>query len=333
MLFMGITLTVTDLKRVLNRPVPVSLQFALCFTACPALALLISKLFGLSQPMLAGMVLVGAINGGQASNLCTFIADGDVALSMMMTSATTIGCCIMTPMIAKLALGTIIPIDALGIACSTAEVMLAPMAIGIGVNSLAPDFCAKIQPFSALLGVITASILVGASVAQVSGEIIRSGLKLHAACIGLHCGGGVAGYWIARAAACDERTCRTSAIETSMKSSSFAFLIAERHIADPLVGVPAAVSVVYMALTGALAAVWWKNRPLKDNVDTHNVTEDSSKHYVLQHPEQNDDPYGKNGSGGSPLLYPNGSGNGDGHQSMPPHPEQQPVNTVSPSPA
>jgi len=68
------------------------------------------------------MVLVGSINGGQASNLCTYIARGDVALSVLMTTVTTIGAIVMTPLLCKLMLGTLVPVDAVGVAISTIQV-------------------------------------------------------------------------------------------------------------------------------------------------------------------------------------------------------------------
>ena len=67
-------------------------------------------------------MLVGATNGGQASNLCTYMARGDVALSVLMTTSTTLGCIVMTPLICKLALGAVIPVDAIGISISTVQV-------------------------------------------------------------------------------------------------------------------------------------------------------------------------------------------------------------------
>lgn len=150
--------------------------------------------------------------GGQASNLCTYIAGGDVALSVIMTTSTTFGCVFMTPLLAKLVLGTIIPVDAVGIAKSTAQVVMAPIALGMTLNRLVPSFCRSVEPVCPLIGVATTCLLVGASVAQVSGAIIASGAKLHVACMALHLAGGVAGYWIAKFAGCDETTSRTSAV-------------------------------------------------------------------------------------------------------------------------
>merc|ERR1719225_1578618 len=120
----------------------------------PALAFVIAKLIGANGAILAGLVLVGSINGGQASNLCTLIAGGDVALSVLMTTSTTLGCIVMTPAICKLALGAVVPIDAMGIVISTFQVVLAPIFLGVGANSLAPKLCKAVAPFTPVVGVI-----------------------------------------------------------------------------------------------------------------------------------------------------------------------------------
>jgi bile acid:Na+ symporter, BASS family len=122
MLSMGITLTPKDFIDVTSEPKSVLMQFALCYGMMPGLAFVLGRACGLSPALLAGMVLVGSINGGQASNLCTYIARGNVALSVIMTTATTIGAIFMTPLLCKAVLGTVVPVDAAGIAYSTLQV-------------------------------------------------------------------------------------------------------------------------------------------------------------------------------------------------------------------
>jgi bile acid:Na+ symporter, BASS family len=122
MLSMGITLTPDDFVQVAKTPVPTIMQFILCYGMMPGLAYGLGKAFGLSPALTAGMVLVGCINGGQASNLCTYIARGNVALSVLMTTATTLGAIVMTPVLCKAILGTVVPVDAAGIAMSTVQV-------------------------------------------------------------------------------------------------------------------------------------------------------------------------------------------------------------------
>ena len=93
-----------DFKRVLEKPAIMFFGFVGCYGLMPVMALALARAFGLSPALTAGMVLVGSINGGQASNLCTYIAKGDVALSVLMTTVTTIGAIFMTPLLCKLIL-------------------------------------------------------------------------------------------------------------------------------------------------------------------------------------------------------------------------------------
>ena len=111
MLSMGITLTPADFAAVFKQPDCIFVQFSLCYVMMPLLALALGKAFGLNDALLAGTVLVGSINGGQASNLCTYIAKGNVALSVLMTTATTIGAIFMTPLLCKVLLGAVVPVD------------------------------------------------------------------------------------------------------------------------------------------------------------------------------------------------------------------------------
>lgn len=127
MLSMGITLTPKDFADVAATPKTTIMQFALCYGMMPGLALGLGKAFGLNNALIAGMVLVGSINGGQASNLCTYIAKGNVALSVLMTTATTLGAIVMTPLLCKLMLGAVVPVDAAGIAMSTIQVSMRGM--------------------------------------------------------------------------------------------------------------------------------------------------------------------------------------------------------------
>jgi BASS family bile acid:Na+ symporter len=122
MLSMGITLTPADFVAVASDPSSILMQFSLCYGMMPVLAFVLGKAFGLDAGLLAGMVLVGSMNGGQASNLATYIAKGNVALSVLMTTATTVGAILMTPFLCKAMLGTVVPIDAKGIAVSTCQV-------------------------------------------------------------------------------------------------------------------------------------------------------------------------------------------------------------------
>eukprot|EP00933_Yihiella_yeosuensis_P013619 TRINITY_DN1252_c0_g1_i1.p1 TRINITY_DN1252_c0_g1~~TRINITY_DN1252_c0_g1_i1.p1 ORF type:complete len:434 (-),score=115.46 TRINITY_DN1252_c0_g1_i1:323-1624(-) len=261
MFSVGITTTIDDFKECLKRPGAVAINFFSCYAIMPVLAFMIAKAIGAQGPILAGLVLVGSINGGQASNLCTLIAGGDVALSVLMTTSTTLGCIFMTPLICKLVLGSVVPVDAMGIVISTFQVVLAPIFLGVFCNTVVPKLCRAVSPFTPVIGIISTVLLVGASVAKCADPILNAGLPLQLGCFALHLFGGILGFGATKAAGYDERTCRTVAIETAMKSSAFGFLLASLHFGVFNVRVPSAVSVVWMAITGSALAVYWKGKP------------------------------------------------------------------------
>lgn len=263
MFSVGITTTIDDFKECLKYPGAVAINFIACYGIMPLLAWVIAKAIGAEGAILAGMVLVGSINGGQASNLCTLIAGGDVALSVLMTTSTTIGCIFMTPLICKLVLGAVVPVDAWGIVISTFQVVLAPIFLGVGFNTFAPAFCKAMTPFTPVIGVISTVLLVGASVAGCASPILKAGTSLQVGLLALHLVGGILGFFATKLGGFDERTCRTVAIETAMKSSAFGFLLASLHFGVFAVRVPSAVSVVWMAITGSVLAVYWRGVPVK----------------------------------------------------------------------
>jgi BASS family bile acid:Na+ symporter len=263
MLSMGITLTPRDFVRVLRRPGAIAVGFLGCYGLMPLLALVLGRLLGLQPELVAGLVLVGSINGGQASNLCTYIANGNVALSVMMTTCTTIGAIFMTPFLCKVLIGAVVSVDALGIAVSTMQVVLAPIAAGMLLNRYANRLVQRILPFSPVIGVVSTCLLVGSAVAQVAEPILAAGVSLQVPVFLLHLFGGVFGYFIPRFLGYNEVVCRTIAIETAMKSSAFGFLLAKLHFREFAVRIPSAVSVVWMALMGSSMAVFWRYIPVK----------------------------------------------------------------------
>lgn len=266
MLSMGITLSPDDFRRVFRRFGAVTLGFLGCYIAMPLVALALAKAFALPPDLAAGTILIGAVNGGQASNLCTYIANGNVALSVMMTTTTTIGAIVMTPLISKLLIGTVVPVNAVGIAMSTIQVVLFPIALGMLLNRYANRAVRAVLPFSPVIGVAATCLLVGSSVAQCATPILQAGLSLQIPIMLLHIIGGLVGYALVAAAGYGEIVRRTTAIETSMKSSAFGFLLASLHFGRYMVRVPSAVSVVWMSLIGSTLAVMWRYIPVKAKV-------------------------------------------------------------------
>jgi BASS family bile acid:Na+ symporter len=132
----------------------------------------------------------------------------------------------------------------------------------MSANKYLPNFVEKILPFAPVVGVVSTCLLVASAVAQVAEPIINAGWSLQIPILLLHLVGGLVGYALPRMSGFGEVASRTMAIETSMKSSAFGFLLAKLHFGEYAARVPAAVSVVWMALTGSVLAVIWRYIPV-----------------------------------------------------------------------
>ncbi|KAK2967770.1 hypothetical protein RJ640_029666 [Escallonia rubra] len=261
MLSMGLTLTFDDFRRCLRNPWTVGVGFLAQYLIKPILGFFIAMTLKLSAPLATGLILVSCCPGGQASNVATYISKGNVALSVLMTTCSTIGAIIMTPLLTKLLAGQLVPVDAAGLAISTFQVVLVPTIIGVLANEYFPKFTSKIITVTPLIGVILTTLLCASPIGQVADVLKTQGAQLLLPVAALHAAAFFIGYWISKLSF-GESTSRTISIECGMQSSALGFLLAQKHFTNPLVAVPSAVSVVCMALGGSALAVYWRNQPI-----------------------------------------------------------------------
>ncbi|KAL6550248.1 Sodium/pyruvate cotransporter bass2, chloroplastic [Orobanche minor] len=261
MLSMGLTLTFEDFRRCLRNPWTVGVGFLAQYLIKPVLGFFIATTMKLSAPLATGLILVSCCPGGQASNVATYISKGNVALSVLMTTCSTIGAIVMTPLLTKLLAGQLVPVDAAGLAISTFQVVLVPTIIGVILNEFVPRFTSKINTITPLIGVILTTLLCASPIGQVAEVLKTQGALLLFPVALLHFAAFSLGYWISKISF-GESTSRTISIECGMQSSALGFLLAQKHFTNPLVAVPSAVSVVCMALGGSAVAVYWRNQPI-----------------------------------------------------------------------
>ncbi|KAL6974336.1 Sodium/pyruvate cotransporter bass2, chloroplastic [Sarracenia purpurea var. burkii] len=261
MLSMGLTLIFEDYRRCFRNPWTVGVGFLAQYLIKPLLGFLIAMTLKLSAPLATGLILVSCCPGGQASNVATYISKGNVALSVLMTTCSTIGAIVMTPLLTKLLAGQLVPVDAAGLAISTFQVVLVPTIVGVLSNEFFPRITSKIITVTPLIGVILTTLLCASPIGQVSDVLKTQGAQLLLPVALLHVAAFAIGYWISKLWF-GESTSRTISIECGMQSSALGFLLAQKHFTNPLVAVPSAVSVVCMALGGSALAVYWRNYPI-----------------------------------------------------------------------
>jgi BASS family bile acid:Na+ symporter len=259
MLGMGLTLNVADFAAVLRLPGAVAVGFAAQYTIMPLLGWSVGKMLALPAPFAVGLILVACCPGGTASNVVTYLARGNVALSVIMTMCSTLAAVVMTPLLTGWLAGAYVPVDAWGIFLTTAQVVLAPVLAGLLLHHQAPRLAGFILPAGPIMSVLVISLIVGSIIGQNASAIFAHGGQLLLAVTLLHSGGFFLGFVVGRLFGFDLGVARTISIEVGMQNSGLGAVLAKtRFAAEPLTAVPSALSSVCHSLLGSLLAAWWR---------------------------------------------------------------------------
>ncbi|XP_078435162.1 putative sodium/metabolite cotransporter BASS1, chloroplastic [Wolffia australiana] len=270
MLGMGITITLDDLKGALLMPKELLIGFVLQYTVMPFSGYMVAKLLKLPSYYAAGLILVSCCPGGTASNIVTYLARGNVALSVLMTAMSTFASVVITPLLASKLVGQYVTIDPVGIFLSTIQVVLAPVVLGAGLNQYCKWLVGIISPIMPFISVATVAMLCGRAIAQNAASILGSGLKVAVAAVLLHASGFFFGYVLSRwTMGVGEREARTISIEVGMQNSVLGVVLAGQHLSSPLAAVPCAVSSVCHSVAGSMLAGVWRSNPTEDSKGTH----------------------------------------------------------------
>jgi len=261
MLGMGLTMSVEDFAAVLKMPKAVALGFVAQYSIMPFLGWGVAKALALPPDFAVGLILVACCPGGTASNVVTYLARANVALSVVMTTCSTLAAVFMTPLLTERLAGAYVPVDGWGMFVTTAQVVLAPVLLGLLLHHKAPKLTEFFLPAGPLVSVLLISMIVGSIVGQNSAAIFEHGKQLLLAVFLLHAGGFALGYFVTRLFRYDSTTARTVSIEVGMQNSGLGAVLAKMHFAaNPLTAVPSALSSVCHSLLGSLFAGWWRLR-------------------------------------------------------------------------
>lgn len=288
MLGMGLTLTFADFRRVLASPRRIFLGFMLQYTIMPFMAYMVSRYFGIPVDFAVGLCLVGSCPGGTASNVVTYLARADVPLSVAMTTASTLAAVVATPLLTKILLGTIVPVDAVGLLSSTVQVVLLPVMLGAALNQAFPKQVESLAPLAALSAVLLIAFICGSVIAQNAAAVLSAGPQLLGAVVTLHAGGFLLGYTLAKALGLPERASRTTSIEVGMQNSALGALLATQHfVGNPLAAVPCAISACTHSVLGSLLASYWRGIPTEGEKDTSSISPPKDDKHVFETKDSN----------------------------------------------
>lgn len=255
---MGLTLSPTDFRIVASRPRDVLLGCLAQFTVMPLVALALTRIFALPEELALGVILVGCCPGGTASNVITYLAKGDLALSVGMTAVSTILAPVLTPLLVWLLAGTMVNVDTFGMLQSILYVVIAPIVLGLLCQKFLPKFTrgavVYLPAFSSVMIALVVAIVVSHSADRLlmGGMMVVVVVMLHNVC------GLALGYLVGHLLHLPHAKSVAISIEVGMQNSGLASSLAVLHFAAfPLATIPGAIFSVWHNISGALVAKWY----------------------------------------------------------------------------
>ena len=258
---MGTKLSVGDFAREMRKPKGVLVGTFLVFTIMPLAGVVIARTFGFEPEVAAGVILIGSCPGGVASNVMTFLANGNVALSVSITTFATLISPVVTPLLMQMFAGRLIDIAFVGMMISILSLIIVPVAAGLIVNKLLQGRKGWLDRMLPLLSMISILLFVTIVVAHNRDKLLVVGLALVGAAIIHNFLGYILGYWASRLIGLSERDCRTMAIEVGLKNGGMGMGIA----LDALKSTDAALAPIifgkWMNISGSTLANYWRQKP------------------------------------------------------------------------
>ena len=265
---MGLTLSASDFRVVLSRPKDVLIGCLAQFTVMPFVAWLLAQAFGLPKELALGVILVGCCPGGTASNVITYLAKGDLALSVGMTATSTLLAPLMTPFLVWLLAGTMVDVDTLGMLQSIVYVVIAPIIGGLLCQRYLPQLTRRVVPYLPAFSTLMITMVVGIVVSHTADKLLAGGLIVVIVVVLHNLSGLAVGYAVGRLLRMKREKCVALSIEVGMQNSGLASSLAVIHFAAfPLATIPGAVFSVWHNISGALAARWYSRKEEKKEVN------------------------------------------------------------------
>lgn len=256
---MGMTLTWNNFAEVLKRPGVVGLGVFLQYLVMPLAAWLVAGLLRLPPFLTAGLVLVGACPGGTASNVVCYLARGDVALSITLTTASTLLAIFLTPLLTWFYVGQQVPVPVQSMLWAIFRVVLLPVSLGVLANRLLGRRLHGVRHLFPLLSVAAIVAIIAIVVALNRASLATMGVAVALAVVLHNLLGLACGYGVPRLLGLEERICRTLAIEVGMQNSGLGVALAVKYF-SATAALPGALFSIWHNLSGSLLAGYWSRR-------------------------------------------------------------------------
>ena len=265
---MGASMSVNDFAAVVKSPKGVVIGVLSQFTIMPLLGFTLASLTDFPAEIAAGIILIGCSPSGLASNVMSYLAKANLALSITITSITTLIAPFVTPLLMKLLAGALIEIDLMKMMWDIFKMIIIPIGAGLIFNKLLSGKSKWLDAAMPYVSMFSIALILTIITAAGRESLLKMGLLLIVVAFIHNTFGYLLGYMSGRLFKMPEKDCRTIAIEVGMQNAGLASGIAKEMGRIATVGLAAAVFGPLMNITGSVLASWWHNRLPKES-DLH----------------------------------------------------------------
>lgn len=255
---MGITLTFSDFTEVAKHPKAVFIGVVGQFVIMPAIAFFLAKAFNLPSDLAVGVILVGSCPGGTSSNVMTYLAKGNTALSVACTTISTLLSPLLTPAIFYLLASQWLDINASAMFMSVLKMVLFPIFLGLVVRMLFKNVIVQASQITPLISVVSIVLILAAVVAVSKDRIVESGLFIFSVVVLHNCLGYFIGFLAAKLFKLNTADSKAIAIEVGMQNSGLGAALASAHF-NPIAAVPSALFSFWHNVSGPILANIFSN--------------------------------------------------------------------------
>jgi len=273
---MGASLSVEDFAGVMKMPKGVLVGLVCQFSIMPLVGLSLATVFGFSNEIAAGVVLIGSAPSGVASNVMAYIAGANLALSVTLTAVATLLAPVMTPFLMEMLAGQFVPIDFVEMMWSIIEMVIVPVVLGLLFNRYFHGKAQWLDDIMPVISMTAITVIIAIITAAGRDDLLAIGALLVAAAIVHNAAGYVFGYWGCRLLGMDETDCRTISIEVGMQNGGLASGIAMEMGKVATVGLAPAVFGPWMNITGSGLANWWRRQAMQEGLIEDDAPEPAS---------------------------------------------------------
>lgn len=268
MFFMGLTLKPADFKIVFSHPKDVVIGCLAQFIIMPGLAWILTQAFSLPNELAIGVILVGCCPGGTSSNVITYLAKGDLALSVGMTAVSTLLAPILTPLLTWLLAGTMVDVNIFGMLLSIVQVVILPIIIGFLIQHYLPKFTSAMTVHLPAFSSLAITLIVGSVVSANSQKLMNVGLLVLVVVILHNICGYLLGYIIGKALKLSYKKCIAISVEVGMQNSGLACTLAQQNFeALQAATIPGAIFSVWHNISGAIMSRIYVRKAMRESVD------------------------------------------------------------------